>query len=174
VHFFFWTLIQVVWEIIIYTKDGVAVKAEGGSIYKAKYAIVSVSVGVLQTDLIDFRPKLRVSMILEFIYFFPFLIERFSVSTQQVIQINFHCSLFWIFYIYIYIYIVFVHKKCFWTFSYEIDIYIAFIHMYYFLIFFNEITIYINYIHIKCFLIFSCEMVIYSLHLYEIFPNFFM
>jgi len=114
VHFFFWTLIQVVWEIIIYTKDGVAVKAEGGSIYKAKYAIVSVSVGVLQTDLIDFRPKLRVSMILEFIYFFPFLIERFSVSTQQVIQINFHCSLFWIFYIYIYIYIYIISTGDYW------------------------------------------------------------
>ncbi|XP_011028583.1 PREDICTED: polyamine oxidase-like [Populus euphratica] len=43
---------------IIYSKNGVAVKTEDGSIYKAKYAIVSVSVGVLQTDLIDFRPKL--------------------------------------------------------------------------------------------------------------------
>ncbi|KAG6753083.1 hypothetical protein POTOM_043127 [Populus tomentosa] len=50
----------------IYTKDGVPVKAEDGSnIYMA---IVSVSVGVLQTDLIDFRPKLRVSMILEFFF----------------------------------------------------------------------------------------------------------
>ncbi|KAJ4829075.1 hypothetical protein Tsubulata_030974 [Turnera subulata] len=43
---------------IIYSKEGVAVITEDGSIYKAKYAIVSVSVGVLQSDLIEFKPKL--------------------------------------------------------------------------------------------------------------------
>lgn len=52
--------IQVVREIN-YSKSGVQVKTEDGSVYQAKYVIVSVSVGVLQSDLIVFKPHLPVS-----------------------------------------------------------------------------------------------------------------
>lgn len=43
---------------INYSKSGVQVKTEDGSVYQAKYVIVSVSVGVLQSDLIVFKPHL--------------------------------------------------------------------------------------------------------------------
>lgn len=58
---------QVVREIN-YSKNGVQVKTEDGSMYQAKYVIVSVSVGVLQSDLIVFKPHLPVS---SFILPFP-------------------------------------------------------------------------------------------------------
>eukprot|EP00253_Pinus_taeda_P006421 PITA_06421 len=48
---------QVVREII-YTDKGVKVLTEDGSVYTAKNAIVSVSVGVLQSKLIEFKPDL--------------------------------------------------------------------------------------------------------------------
>jgi len=48
---------KVVTEIV-YPKNSVSVKTEDGSTYSANYAIVSASVGVLQTDLIKFKPKL--------------------------------------------------------------------------------------------------------------------
>ncbi|KAJ8620704.1 hypothetical protein MRB53_029233 [Persea americana] len=41
-----------------YSKNGVTVKTEDGSFYKAKYIILSASVGVLQSDLITFSPPL--------------------------------------------------------------------------------------------------------------------
>ncbi|KAL2932388.1 Polyamine oxidase 1 [Bienertia sinuspersici] len=40
------------------SRSGVTVKTEDGSIYKANYLILSVSIGVLQSDLISFRPPL--------------------------------------------------------------------------------------------------------------------
>ncbi|KAM7272364.1 hypothetical protein ACFE04_027027 [Oxalis oulophora] len=43
---------------ISYTKSGVMVKTKNGEVYKAKYAIVSVSLGVLQSNLIQFKPIL--------------------------------------------------------------------------------------------------------------------
>ncbi|CAK7328940.1 unnamed protein product [Dovyalis caffra] len=43
---------------INYSKTGVRVKTEDGYMYQAKYVIVSVSVGVLQSDLIVFKPHL--------------------------------------------------------------------------------------------------------------------
>jgi polyamine oxidase len=43
---------------IIYTKNGVTVKTEDGSVYNAKHVIVSVSIGVLQSNLINFNPPL--------------------------------------------------------------------------------------------------------------------
>ncbi|KAM7274277.1 hypothetical protein ACFE04_028941 [Oxalis oulophora] len=43
---------------IIYTKNGVRVKTEDGSVYDAKHVIVSVSIGVLQSNLIQFKPAL--------------------------------------------------------------------------------------------------------------------
>ncbi|GAB4845650.1 hypothetical protein Ancab_039051 [Ancistrocladus abbreviatus] len=49
---------QVVTKISNYSQNGVTVTAEDGSIYRAKLVIISVSVGVLQSDLIAFRPFL--------------------------------------------------------------------------------------------------------------------
>jgi len=43
---------------IQYTDHGVTVKTEDGSVYMGKYAISSVSLGVLQSDLIKFNPPL--------------------------------------------------------------------------------------------------------------------
>ncbi|KAJ8753539.1 hypothetical protein K2173_022780 [Erythroxylum novogranatense] len=43
---------------VIYSKTGVRIKTEDGSVFNAKYAIVSVSLGVLQSKLIEFKPKL--------------------------------------------------------------------------------------------------------------------
>lgn len=54
---------QVVREIQ-YSRSGVTVKTEDGSIYEANYLILSVSIGVLQSDLISFRPPLPVCILL--------------------------------------------------------------------------------------------------------------
>ncbi|KAL6643037.1 hypothetical protein ACP70R_021218 [Stipagrostis hirtigluma subsp. patula] len=43
---------------IIYFSSGVIVKTEDNSVYRADYVMISVSLGVLQTDLIHFRPRL--------------------------------------------------------------------------------------------------------------------
>ncbi|KAH9299336.1 hypothetical protein KI387_031018, partial [Taxus chinensis] len=43
---------------IQYAKKAVRVKTEDGSVYTGKYAMVSVSLGVLQSDLINFTPPL--------------------------------------------------------------------------------------------------------------------
>ncbi|XP_037496176.1 polyamine oxidase 1 isoform X1 [Jatropha curcas] len=43
---------------VSYSKNGVTIKTEDGSTYNSKYVIVSASVGVLQSNLIDFQPKL--------------------------------------------------------------------------------------------------------------------
>lgn len=51
---------QVVRQIT-YNKQGVVVKTEDGSSYRADYVVVSTSLGVLQTDLIQFKPQLPVS-----------------------------------------------------------------------------------------------------------------
>ncbi|OVA19420.1 Flavin amine oxidase [Macleaya cordata] len=43
---------------IQYSRNGVTVKTEDGCVYQANYVILSASVGVLQSDLISFRPPL--------------------------------------------------------------------------------------------------------------------
>jgi len=43
---------------ISYSGSGVTVKTEDGKVYKADYVMVSASVGVLQSDLIQFKPQL--------------------------------------------------------------------------------------------------------------------
>ncbi|PIA40518.1 hypothetical protein AQUCO_02500315v1 [Aquilegia coerulea] len=48
---------QVV-TVIRHSPSGVIVKTEDGSVYRADYVIVSVSIGVLQSKLIDFQPDL--------------------------------------------------------------------------------------------------------------------
>jgi polyamine oxidase len=51
---------QVVREIS-YSSTGVTVKTEDNSTYQADYVMVSASLGVLQSDLIEFKPQLPVS-----------------------------------------------------------------------------------------------------------------
>jgi monoamine oxidase len=51
---------QAVQEIN-YSKHGVRVKTMDGWLYKADYVMVSVSLGVLQSNLISFMPPLPVS-----------------------------------------------------------------------------------------------------------------
>jgi polyamine oxidase len=46
---------------IKYSPGGVTVKTEDNSVYSADYVMVSASLGVLQSDLIQFKPKLPVS-----------------------------------------------------------------------------------------------------------------
>ncbi|KAK6933842.1 Amine oxidase [Dillenia turbinata] len=48
---------QVVRELQ-HSRNGVAVTTEDGYIYEANYVILSVSIGVLQSDLISFKPPL--------------------------------------------------------------------------------------------------------------------
>uniref|UniRef100_A0A0E0K9Z5 Amine oxidase domain-containing protein n=1 Tax=Oryza punctata TaxID=4537 RepID=A0A0E0K9Z5_ORYPU len=43
---------------ISYTSSGVTVKTEDGSVYKTDYVMVSASLGVVQSDLIQFKPQL--------------------------------------------------------------------------------------------------------------------
>jgi len=43
---------------IQYTDHGISVKTEDGSVYMGKYVVSSVSLGVLQSDLIKFNPPL--------------------------------------------------------------------------------------------------------------------
>jgi polyamine oxidase len=50
---------QVVREIS-YNRTGVVVSTEDNSSYSADYVIVSTSLGVLQSDLIQFKPQLPV------------------------------------------------------------------------------------------------------------------
>ncbi|KAL6010988.1 hypothetical protein ACLOJK_001432 [Asimina triloba] len=53
---------KVVTEIR-YSPSGVVVKTEDGSIYRTGYAMISVSIGVLQTSLINFEPDLPVGSV---------------------------------------------------------------------------------------------------------------
>ena len=46
---------------ISYSPSGVTVKTEDNSVYRADYVMVSASLGVLQSDLIQFKPQLPVS-----------------------------------------------------------------------------------------------------------------
>ncbi|KAL0921713.1 hypothetical protein M5K25_008813 [Dendrobium thyrsiflorum] len=51
-------ILNKVVRVIEHSPRGVTVKTEDGSVYKADYVIVSVSLGVLQSKLIEFVPKL--------------------------------------------------------------------------------------------------------------------
>ena len=63
---------QVVREIQN-SRSGVTVKTEDGSIYEASYVVLSVSIGVLQSDLISFRPPLPVRIPSILVYMFTIL-----------------------------------------------------------------------------------------------------
>ncbi|CAM0914139.1 unnamed protein product [Alopecurus aequalis] len=43
---------------IVYSSSGVTVQTEDGKVYQADYVVISASLGVLQTDLIRFKPQL--------------------------------------------------------------------------------------------------------------------
>jgi hypothetical protein len=60
---------QVVRELQ-HSRNGVTVITEDGCVYEANYVILSVSIGVLQSDLISFRPPLPV----HFLFLYPFFI----------------------------------------------------------------------------------------------------
>ena len=45
---------------IEYSESGVVVHTEDGSTYRSDYVMVSASIGVLQSNLIDFQPDLPV------------------------------------------------------------------------------------------------------------------
>lgn len=52
---------QVVREVQ-HSRNGVSVTTEDGFVYEASYVILSVSIGVLQSDLISFAPPLPVRL----------------------------------------------------------------------------------------------------------------
>lgn len=52
---------QVVRELQ-HSRNGVLVKTEDGFVYEANYLILSASIGVLQSDLISFKPPLPVRL----------------------------------------------------------------------------------------------------------------
>ncbi|KAF5943628.1 hypothetical protein HYC85_017705 [Camellia sinensis] len=54
--------LQVVRELQ-HSRDGVSLTTEDGCVYEANYVILSVSIGVLQSDLISFRPPLPVCIL---------------------------------------------------------------------------------------------------------------
>lgn len=60
---------QVVRELQ-HSRNGVTVITEDGSVYDANYVILSVSIGVLQSDLISFSPPLPVRLIFLNILFY--------------------------------------------------------------------------------------------------------
>lgn len=73
---------------IEYSKEGVKVTTEDGTGYTSNYAIVSVSLGVLQSTLIDFVPDLPVRAPLltspccmtDFFYFYDPLFHLIEIS----------------------------------------------------------------------------------------------
>lgn len=60
---------QVVREIQ-HSRNGVIVKTEDDCVYEANYVILSASIGVLQSDLISFRPPLPVRLVFLYLLFF--------------------------------------------------------------------------------------------------------
>ncbi|KAL9688496.1 hypothetical protein QQ045_032918 [Rhodiola kirilowii] len=71
---------------IRHSPSGVIIKTEDGSIYRSDYAMVSVSVGVLQTKLIDFVPDLPAWKLLA--------IYQFDMGVYTKIFVKFP-SVFW-------------------------------------------------------------------------------
>lgn len=59
---------QVVRELH-HSRSGVTVKTEDGCVYEANYVILSVSIGVLQSDLISFKPPLPVRLLYLIIFY---------------------------------------------------------------------------------------------------------
>lgn len=66
-----WLCVGQVVREIQHSRNGVTVVTEDGCIYEANYLILSVSIGVLKSDLISFQPSLPVfSPLLFFCFFF--------------------------------------------------------------------------------------------------------
>ncbi|KAI4323443.1 hypothetical protein L6164_023048 [Bauhinia variegata] len=80
----YFIVLKVVREIQ-HTRSGVAVITEDGCLYEANYVILSVSIGVLQSDLIAFNPPLPVRFILFSLFFFT------PAPTPQEPRTQKHC-----------------------------------------------------------------------------------
>lgn len=55
---------MILWQVVReveQSRNGVRVMTEDGRVYSANYLILSVSIGVLQSDLISFNPPFPVS-----------------------------------------------------------------------------------------------------------------
>ncbi|KAI3982774.1 hypothetical protein MKX01_010257 [Papaver californicum] len=87
---------------IQYSKSGVVIKTEDGSVYEAAYVMVSVSIGVLQTNLINFEPDLpmiitliMISSTCHFVHAWKLLaIHQFDMAIYTKIILKFPCK-FW-------------------------------------------------------------------------------
>jgi thioredoxin reductase len=84
------TLWQVVRELQ-HSRNGVVVKTEDGCVYEANYVILSASIGVLQSDLISFRPPLPVRLLVLYLTCLLFLLffNNHDMSRVCCFQ-NFH------------------------------------------------------------------------------------
>jgi hypothetical protein len=67
-------LVQVVRELQ-HSRNGVTVITEDGCRYEANYVVLSVSIGVLQSDLISFRPPLPVRFVFHFFNLFFYSLQ---------------------------------------------------------------------------------------------------
>ncbi|XP_057248728.1 polyamine oxidase 1 isoform X1 [Beta vulgaris subsp. vulgaris] len=76
------------------SRSGVTVKTEDGCIYEASYLILSVSIGVLQSDLITFRPPLPVRILLFNCRWKTEAIDKCDVMVYTKIFLKFPCK-FW-------------------------------------------------------------------------------
>lgn len=83
---------QVVREIQ-HSRCGVTITTEDGCVYDANYAILSVSIGVLQSDLISFRPSMPVTHLPSFFFFW---LSSFSISLiEKSIECTKITSIIW-------------------------------------------------------------------------------
>jgi len=83
--------VQVVRELQ-YSKSGVTVKTEDGCVYEANYVILSVSIGVLQSDLLAFNPPLPVRLLFILLLSFPFCLH--SHETRVIKHSNIKLKMF--------------------------------------------------------------------------------
>jgi len=79
--------VQVVREILHWER-GVRVITEDGCVYEADYVIVSVSIGVLQSDIVAFTPLLPVCLLLLSTY----ILDTLSISYFLSVFYSLRCS----------------------------------------------------------------------------------
>lgn len=70
---------QVVRELQ-HSRNGVTVLTEDGSVYEANYVILSVSIGVLKSQLISFNPPLPVRLIFLFKLFNTMFLPTYTIN----------------------------------------------------------------------------------------------
>ncbi|RVX00386.1 Polyamine oxidase 1 [Vitis vinifera] len=69
-----------------HSRNGIMVKTEDGCVYEADYVILSVSIGVLQSDLITFRPPLPVRLSISIIFFLGHYYKHLECSSHKKYQ----------------------------------------------------------------------------------------